>query len=196
MRTEFDKTKLDNFKEQQRKIDIVQAKYKQEFDKEKQDYFQKQISNLSYRLKLESMQVIEKLKLTFKGFDICAQAMPLELLHPRKDILANTILFLIRQGYVNAQIISLFDLSLEQYEALSKKGQKRDKLETIKFENILTFVAKIKSLIRLTQCNGANQDKFDILEGLKAMGREGKKAYFLLRPLLDYNSEASEFMRS
>ncbi len=195
LRVALDKTKLDKFKDQQLELDCLQAKYRQEFDKEKKYYFQQQINNLSCRLKLESMQVIEKLKLTFKGFDICEQAMPLELLHPRKDVLADTILFLIRQGYVNAQIISLFDLSLEQYEALSRKGPQRDKLENNKFEAILTFVDRTKSLIRLTQANAETQDKIAILQELKAIGAEGKKAYFLLRHLLNYNPEASEFIR-
>ena len=201
LKTVLDKNKLDKLKELQLKLDILLANYRQ-LDEEKKYYYKQPINDLSCKLKLESMQVIEKLKLTFKGFDICEQAMPLELLHSRKDILANDILFLIRQGYINAQIISLFDLSLEQYEELSRKGLQRNKFETIKFKTILTFVDKINSLIKLTQSqgNGTNKEKInkakrDILEELKGIGKEGKKAYFLLHPLLNYNSEASEFMQ-
>lgn len=180
----FDKKKQEEFENKQRDIDSLLKKRAEVTDKEEKSQLERKINDLRNKL-TEAKQIKEKLKFTFKGFDVSTLPIPHELLHSSQDVSENDCLALLRLGYLNTQVHALFNMTHEQFDKLSIMGVKnRNRVEEAKYTKILNFLDTVCKFIDSIRANPSSINNKK-LKNVKKMGKEGKKMYALLVQLLD-----------
>lgn len=185
--------KLPELTNKQKAIEVI-SKNLDTIAEDKRQTKKKEIATLKKDLILQALEIKEKLRFTFNGFEPNKKTIPSELIKGSERIIENHILNLLCQCYFTAQIYSIFKLTDAEFNTLSVKGKKgRNKKEQSKYTKVLDLISEIDSFIKLLKRNSdkdeneSEKQKINQLEKIKNMGKEGKKMYDLLKPLLFFN---------
>ncbi|WP_218813898.1 hypothetical protein [Rickettsiella endosymbiont of Dermanyssus gallinae] len=183
--------KLAALRGKQERVDSLLKKIDNADDKEKIQ-LKAEIHKLKGELYLAAAEkVIEKIRFTFTGFDIDKKPIPSALVAGADNILENKILSLLAKCYLSAQIYSVFNITDNEFDNLSRKAlEGRDASENLKYNKILTVLGGVfeleKSLMNLDK---ENKQSTASLEEIKKMGKEGQKIHDLLKPIVHLLSE-------
>ncbi|MDQ8039137.1 MAG: hypothetical protein REH83_01890 [Rickettsiella sp.] len=132
----------------------------------------------------EVLELKDKIKFTYNGFDISKTPIPIEIIS-RSSMLENKLLDLLAVGYFVNQLYSIYNITNEQFEAVSKKTIKdRSPEEICKYQEISDLLRKILQVKKCLNKGLVEENKKTIKTIKKIKSREAQEIYKLLKHLL------------
>ncbi|BBB15723.1 major facilitator superfamily Na-driven efflux pump [Candidatus Rickettsiella viridis] len=186
--------KLAELRTKQERLDSLFKKIDNADDQEKMQ-FKAEIHKLKGELALAAAEkVIEKISFTFAGFDIDKKPIPSALVEDSENILENRILSLLAKCYLSAQIYSVFNITDNEFDALSQKSsENRTSTEERKYNKLLNLLGKVLKIEKLLRNSDTTHEVLTTaLVQIKAMEKKATTVSNLLTPLVAVPSEDVE----
>ncbi|MES2141835.1 MAG: hypothetical protein V4471_02975 [Pseudomonadota bacterium] len=121
------------------------------------------------------LELKEKIKFTFEGFDVSKKPIPDELMRRSKNILESKILDLLAKGYLVTQIYSLYGTTNENYNEVAEKAVKHRALnEQGLYESVQLLMEKVLDF-KKALANGTGKEIIRAINKIKPTQKNGSE---------------------